>query len=521
MTIANVVFTEGFDKYGPPGVTIGAAYPATALNELFAGEWQSGNTTGLRIGAPLVGSGGSFYCPFGASTNGQVKRDMGVNYTRAVGGIWIKTDVYPASTSYFITIFDSAGNIQGAVGLTTSGQIVLAKNGGATVIATSTAIAQGSVHHVTWDFVCSDTGAYAIYLDNVAFGTGTDDFKASTIASWRSIQVGNPSGSSQGHLDWTLDSLWVGDDAGDPLLTFPVVETDFPNGDSAVAFTIGAGAVGFWEPLTGQSAAPGANTVFLRKVVCPAGGAVFAGINAYMQATSATAKFKAVMYADSSGTPNGQTLLASASADTVGTTGNVVMSSSFATPYTATAGAAYWIGFITDTSVSVWVTDAGTTGGVKATATYTSGPPATCPTTAGSNDYCIFATLTGLTTNAYELSQNPTPAFLHTTASDFSYVTSGTASTEDLFTFPNLAITPSAIYSVAIKPYVRISAAGVRTVTANLKSSTTDATGSLAATQPLVTYQWLGSYFLTDPNTSAAWTASGVNASKGGYKIAT
>lgn len=518
MTIANVVFTEGFDQYGPVGQP-GLGFGSTALALMSAGEWTSGTWGNAQIAAPLVGSGFSFYCPFGASTNGQLKRDMGVNYNRAVGGIWIKTDAYPDRTYLFITISDSAGNIQGGVGLTSSGQIVLVQNGGATVVATSTALGLGTIHHVTWDFVCTDTGAYNIYLDNTSFGSGTGDFKASTISTWRSIQVGNSSGTSTAHLNWTLDSLWVGDDSGDPLLTLPVVETDFPSGDSAVAFTVGAAAVGFWEPLTGQAAAPGANELYLRRIVCPAGGATITTINGYMQATSAGAKFKGVVYPDSSGTPNAQSLLASASSDTVGATANAVVSSTLATPYAMTGGSAYWIGFITDTSVSNWVVD-GTSASataVKAAATYTSGPPATCPTTAATNTWCIFGTLTGVNNNTFEVNLNPTPNLL---GGDYTYVTSGTVSAEDLYTFPNLAITPAAIHCVSIKAYLKIATAGVRTINVQGKSSTTDSTGSLAAVQPTVSYQWYGSYFQLDPNGSIAWTAANVNAFKGGYKIA-
>lgn len=518
MTIASVIFTEGFDKYGPP-CPLNSVFSAATLSSLFSGEWDTlalGGT--VTLVAPLIGTGCAIKMVQGSSTTSTLKKDLGVAYGRAVGGIWLKIDALPDRQYNFLTFSDPSNNIQFGLALTATGAIALTQTGGATVVVTSPILGLGTVHHLTWDVTISATGAYNVYLDNVSFGSGTGNFKASTASTYRFVTLGCATGSSTGSQNgWNFDSLWLGDDTGTPLLTFPVVETDFASGDSSVAFTVGAGALGWWFPTVNATNAPGANQLYLRKVTCPAGGATMTGVNAYMGATSAGAKFRAVLYADNAGTPNAQSLLASATSDTVGATALTVMSSAFATPYAMTGGTSYWIGFITDTSVAIYEADAGVTG-VKAANTYTSGPPGTCPTvTTGQNNWCLWGTMTGVNNNHAEVGNNPTPNFL---GGDYSYTTSSTVNAEDLFTFPALAVTPTAIHAVAIKGYLRDSDAGVRTVTMNLKSSATDSTGSLAAVQPITSYAWKGSYFLTDPNGSIAWTTSNHNAATGGYKIA-
>jgi hypothetical protein len=52
-----------------------------------------------------------------------------------------------------------------------------------------------------------------------------------------------------------------------------------------------------------------------------------------------------------------------------------------------------------------------------------------------------------------------------------------------------------------------------------LKSGATEVTGS--SQSPSTSYLYYASYQDTDPNTSAAWTASGVNSATAGVKIAT
>jgi len=65
-------------------------------------------------------------------------------------------------------------------------------------------------------------------------------------------------------------------------------------------------------------------------------------------ATSGTAKFKAVVYADSAGAPGS---LLSSGTEVVGCTSGSTLTGALITPQSLTAGTPCWIGFITDTSV--------------------------------------------------------------------------------------------------------------------------------------------------------------------------
>jgi hypothetical protein len=60
---------------------------------------------------------------------------------------------------------------------------------------------------------------------------------------------------------------------------------------------------------------------------------------------------------------------------------------------------------------------------------------------------------------------------------------------------------------------------GTHNITNQCKSGATDSAGT--STTPGVAYAYLADIYSTDPNTSAAWSASGVNAAKIGLKVAT
>jgi hypothetical protein len=67
---------------------------------------------------------------------------------------------------------------------------------------------------------------------------------------------------------------------------------------------------------------------------------------------------------------------------------------------------------------------------------------------------------------------------------------------------------------------MRRSDSRARTVSLRCKSGSTDSGGSNTGQTPAAgSYTYLESYFDTDPNTAAAWSASEVNASLIGYHI--
>jgi len=97
---------------------------------------------------------------------------------------------------------------------------------------------------------------------------------------------------------------------------------------------------------------------------------------------------------------------------------------------------------------------------------------------------------------------------------------SATVAQEDLYTFPALVTTPSTIYGVAIKAFVAKSDSGARTVSLNMKSGSSDSTGSSAGQAMSTTNQWQRSFFDVDPATGVAWTRAGLNAASSGVSVA-
>lgn len=98
---------------------------------------------------------------------------------------------------------------------------------------------------------------------------------------------------------------------------------------------------------------------------------------------------------------------------------------------------------------------------------------------------------------------------------DTSYNSSSTVNAQDTFAMQALTTTPANIDAVQVRNAVRT--LGTNTYANVLKSGATTSVG--ATYTPASTYGYDLDIFTTDPNTSAAWTAAGVNAAKGGYKL--
>jgi hypothetical protein len=100
-----------------------------------------------------------------------------------------------------------------------------------------------------------------------------------------------------------------------------------------------------------------------------------------------------------------------------------------------------------------------------------------------------------------------------------SYLFDAVAGHEDLYTFSNLAATPSTVHAVAIKANCSRSDSGAKTVSMRMSSAGTDSGGSATGQTPGTSYGWLTSLFQTDPATGAAWLPANVNAATVGFKI--
>jgi hypothetical protein len=132
--------------------------------------------------------------------------------------------------------------------------------------------------------------------------------------------------------------------------------------------------------------------------------------------------------------------------------------------------------------------------------------------TVGQPSWVIWGNCTGASTNWSSLNNNPA-------VGNLSYVSSATVGQNDLYSFPALSSTPTAIYTVAIKGNVARTDSGLRTVNMTLKSGSTISNGSNSAITPPTSYSWVDSFFDTDPNTGLAWTSTTLNAATAGPKI--
>ena len=461
-----IVFIEGFDKYGPSAASLTTALTAaevTWLTTAMSGEWAVGTpaaTGGIFVGPPLSSNGGSV-CILGGTpvnvTNG-ITKTLPASYTKAIGGIRFQVTAaggFPSGAQYIQ--FQAGSTFRCGIGFTNAGGIVVVDQTFA-VIATATGKwTVGSTHYLEWNITLGAGGTYTIYLDGVQILTGSGSLGAA--GNYDTMLVWSPNTGSAAGNSMAFDDMYVDDGTGAPLLTNPVVYTSFPTSDSAVAFTVGASIMGDANASGTATNAPGANTLFLRKFTALAG--TLNGVSIVPEATSAGANFKAVLYSDNAGVPN--SLLATG-AQATGTTSGTVLTSNFSVGQTLTGGTSYWIGFITDTSVALLVSNTSNSG-LSVANTYASGAPATAPAMTAGASWTMWGNMSGVTGNWKETSvQAPNGVW-----GDYSYVTSNVLNAEDLEGFAALPVTPSAVYAVSLKGYMKDAAVGARTVTLNTK----------------------------------------------------
>jgi len=515
MALPDYTFIDGFDKYGAATSDITAgAYRAA----LITGEWSSadnagaaGPVTSLSAGGVAMGWGNT-----GAGGTFDLRKNLPSTYARCVGGATIKDLPFSDSGSQKggIVFFDST-TAQLSISQSSLGklQIYRGSTNGGTLLATATTIfSAGNIYCLEWDITFhGSAGIVKIWINGVQ-ETALTLTGANTAPSGNNrfdgmaLRSGNAVVTSWDHL-----YLWCYTSSGGtetPCLTNPIVETHFTTGDAQKQWTTGPGIIGKKISASGTTASPGANQLYLMKYRCEASGTLNS-IGLLTYTTSATAKLKGVVYADSSGAPG---TLMSSGTEVVGTTTGTTLTLPLVTPQSLTAGTDYWIGYIVDTSVNMGRLDT-LASGYRASNTYTSGAPSPAPTmTASQASLVMWGNMTGITVN---WSQENDGQY----ASDVAYNYSATVGQEDLYTFDNLSSVPTNIYTVAVKALVQRVGSGVRTVDLHTKSGATDATGSMSAQSVPASLTEYASYFNVDPNTSAAWGYSGVNAATHGVKI--
>jgi hypothetical protein len=486
------IFWDGFDKYGPVN--------CATQNSTMGNEWTTVPTSSSTFVAGRFSNSLALqlsYSYFSAT------RTLPSNYGRLIGGIALNPNLSGNSG----VILGDAGTNQCAVGFNSSGKLVLWNGGlGGTQIAISTAaITANTWHYVEWDLTFASSGSYNVYLDGVSVFSGTGNLKSSSNAyANQVILIGSTC---------NFDDMYVFDSTGsvnNAVRGDSRVETLYPTADASVAFTPSQGVIGAYYSLSGSTTYMSGGELYLRKFTAPVSGTLNS-ISIMPSGTSSGANFKPAIYADNSGSPG--TLLSTGSQVT-GATALTAVTMPLTTPQSLTAGTNYWIGYVTDTSLAMQRDDNSsfsTNAGYTASVTYTSAPPSTAPSmSSGQSSVQLWGNVTGMTTNYSETNEVPP-------GGDLSCVTSSTVGAEDRYSFGSLSSTPSNIAGVKVSAMLRKTDVGARTITIQLKSGSTEVTGS--SQSPAVSYAYYSSYQDTDPNTSAAWTASGVNSVTAGTKI--
>jgi hypothetical protein len=523
MSTPDFAFIDGFDHYWPAIETAAASsFDLTTSGSPIAAEYSVLNSPAwCATFAALSGTGCCLGVNAGSGSSYLIKKGLSANYARSIGGAQVKwaTMSGSASSDYFgiVAFFDGA-TAQVYISINPSGIIRVTRGvpSSGTLLGSSTeTISVNSVNEIEWDVtIHGSAGIVKIWINGVLSSINLSgvNTSASGVAQFNAFALtggASVSSSTTGYYDHMYFYCWTTAGSSDtPLLTNPVIETTLETADDSVQFTATAGILGNVAYTCATNSAPGANQLALRTFT-PGVNCTLNSIGILPEATSATAKFKAVLYADSSGSPG--TLVATGT-EVVGTTSGSRLALPFASGQSLTSGTAYWIGYITDTSVVVRQYDTTTTPGQTKANTYTSGAPNPAGTmTTGKPSYLIWGNLTGMSANWYQTGQSY--------AYSGRYNASSTVSNQDTFTFASLSSTPASIYLVTLRGAMTKSDGGARTLDLVMKSGASTSLGSLSNISPPLSLSYQSSNYWVDPNTGLAWTATGLNSAKSGYKI--
>ena len=499
-----VLFTDGFDRYGPTNTN------DPQVRALLVTDWSSiptGAFGTFNVIAGLSSAGYAINIVGAAGGGATISKTLPGNYARLIGGVRFSCNLGAVNAG---VLFYDASTIQSCVTINATTGTISVRTGGltGTAIATSTAtVSANSTHYLEWDITFGNSAAYQVWLDGTSIMSGTGDTTstANNTASAIALAVGQAATQNT-----SFDDLYVFDTSGSTnnvvLLTNPRIETSFPTSDSAVQFSPGAVILGTNNRTRTASVGNSAVNQLRLMPFTPAVNITLNSISVGWLQTSATIQVRPVVYNESAGVPN--TLMSSGSTLT-GITNGVINTLPLTTPQALTGGTRYWLGFMCDVAATMMSLDGGTATRT-ATSTFASGAPGTAPaTTADFNSTMIYGNGTA-TANWNASAQNPPPGSL-------SYVYDSVVAHEDLYVMNSLSTTPANVYAVAVKAYAARSDAGSRTMSVHLKSGATDATGGSFA--PGSSFGWAAAYWDRDPNGTVAWTASALAATTAGFKV--
>ena len=526
---------EGFEDYGP--VPNGSTWDAPTnynfeengggyillLNQSWLARWVNFNrvanprNVGLAVG--LNGTGKCLFMSVGNAEGYGPQRSMKANYSRVKIGFAFKTNLAAGLCGFELL---DGGTVQCGVGCDSSGRLYVTRgtiNGGTTLYTSGALILSATRNWVELDItIHNSAGAFELRLNGAVVTTASSQNTRAGTNNYANQWSPRANGFG-GPVKFGIDDVYVRDNSGGtaPFLGDRNVDGLTVTGDgSSIQFSPAASIVGPWHAVqTVLTNAPGANFLHLQPITADV-AKTMNSVGLLPGASSGSAKFKGVIYSDSAGAPGS---LLQTGTEVVGCTSGLPLTLPLASTQALVAATQYWIGYITDTSIVMNRADSWTTTAQRKANTYTSGAPAgpLSGMTTGQVPLSMWPNCTGQAVNWANLYNLP-PGFV--AGVGIAYNSDATVGHKDYFALSNLPGTPVTIDVVAVSVLARRSDAGARTMNIKIKSSGSEANGDNAGITPPTSFNWFTSLFTVDPNTSAAWTASGVNGIEVGYEIA-
>lgn len=500
-----LIFRDSFDFYA-------------TINDVGANYWDAVDTGGALVAAANTRFGvGQAYQPFaGTGTGSQISK----TYAASSSTLFITCAFYAnfalsgTSNVHGFRIFDGA-TVQCSIYFENNGDIRLYRGDASTLLGTYTAAFAGTTWtHFQFKIVLGTgtSGEFHIRKNGNTSDdytlTGVNNAGAATTQSTKTDIF--KSGNNQ--QTW-YDDLIIHDSSGsapwnDWLGDVRAVQV-MPNSDSAVQFTQGQATLTEGNSTATSTRSLATNTQTTMLQFTPKRSGTLANLIVQFNA-AATGNVNCAIF-DSAGAGGGPGSQLTNGATTPIT--NPVINANtftFATPPTVVANTTYWLLIISNVAATLKSTSGNVQQYTQAK-TYSAGAfdsPMSL-TSVSTTPVNVLATIN--IANNYQLVQE----LIEDGAT--SYVFSSTVNHVDLYGNPGLTFTPTSILGVSVRGFVAKSDAGARSGALTLKSNTTTNVGPTLALP--TSFQNILMVQDTDPNTAAAWSASGLASALFGAKL--
>jgi hypothetical protein len=265
MAAPDFEFIEGFDKYGPPGETNWATH-------ITQGDWTSVlSTSECFLTTALSGTGAALFFRRNSVpiSTYRLFKTLPANYARTLGGFCFSLSQVNSGV-VGIEFFDGASQQVGIRINVTTNTISVTRGAiiGGTVLGTSVeSVAVSTVHYLEYDITFHNTtGIVKIWLDGVLTSINLTGQNTRATANNFFNGITGIVIENSGSTALTVDHFYVWSYTASggtetPALTNPIVETQVPSADSAVAWTPTAGVLGTAFQTTGNVSSPAANSL--------------------------------------------------------------------------------------------------------------------------------------------------------------------------------------------------------------------------------------------------------------------